>query len=37
MKISNYMNNTNLIVEKIMLKSRKKISRQTKNIQRNNR
>lgn len=33
MKIFNYMNNTNLIMEKILIKYRKEIVRQTKNIQ----
>lgn len=33
MKISNYMNNTNSIMEKILIKYRKEIVRQTKNIQ----
>ncbi len=33
MKISSYMNNMNPIMEKNMIKFRKKISRQMKNIQ----
>ncbi len=33
MKIFNYMNNTNSIMEKILIKYRKEIVRQTKNIQ----
>ena len=33
MKIFNYMNNTNSIMEKKLIKYRKEIVRQTKNIQ----
>ena len=36
MKISSYMNNMNPIIEKMMLKFIKKISRQMKNIRWNN-